>query len=74
MVEPIQHDEGKRRAALMVSLSTSDLEGYVHKAQAEVPADAAYAARLPIGVWRPDPPARSRALRRLSIGRAGDAG
>lgn len=36
IVEPIQHDEGKRRAALMVSLSTSDLAGYVKKAQAAV--------------------------------------
>ena len=32
-VEPILHDDGKRRAALMVNLSTSDLAGYVAKAQ-----------------------------------------
>ncbi|MBI0476981.1 efflux RND transporter permease subunit [Sphingomonas sp. MA1305] len=32
-VEPILHDDGKRRAALMVNLVTSDLAGYVAKAQ-----------------------------------------
>jgi cobalt-zinc-cadmium resistance protein CzcA len=35
-VEPILHDGGKRRAALMVNLKTSDLAGYVKKARAEV--------------------------------------
>lgn len=35
-VEPILHDSGKRRAALMVNLSTSDLAGYVAKARAAV--------------------------------------
>lgn len=35
-VEPILHDGGKRRAALMVNLATSDLAGYVAKAQAAV--------------------------------------
>jgi cobalt-zinc-cadmium resistance protein CzcA len=35
-VEPILHDGGKRRAALMVMLKTSDLDGYVHKAQAAI--------------------------------------
>ena len=35
-VEPILHDGGKRRAALMVNLSTSDLAGYVTKARAAV--------------------------------------
>ncbi|WP_084581862.1 efflux RND transporter permease subunit [Sphingomonas azotifigens] len=34
MVEPILHDDGNRRAALMVNLSTSDLAGYVDKARA----------------------------------------
>ena len=33
-VEPILHDDAKRRAALMVSLSTSDLAGYVQRARA----------------------------------------
>ena len=32
-VEPILHDSGKRRAALMVNLKTSDLAGYVQKAR-----------------------------------------
>ena len=32
-VEPILHDGGKRRAALMVNLKTSDLAGYVQKAR-----------------------------------------
>ena len=32
-VEPILHDSGKRRAALMVNLNTSDLAGYVQKAR-----------------------------------------
>ena len=35
-VEPILHDDLHRRAALMVNLSTSDLEGYVQKARAAV--------------------------------------
>jgi cobalt-zinc-cadmium resistance protein CzcA len=35
-VEPILHDGGKRRAALMVMLKTSDLDGYVHKAKAAI--------------------------------------
>ena len=33
-VEPILHDDTHRRAALMVNLSSSDLEGYVQKARA----------------------------------------
>ena len=36
MVEPILHDDGNRRTALMVNLSTSDLAGYVDKARAEL--------------------------------------
>ncbi|MDF0487528.1 CusA/CzcA family heavy metal efflux RND transporter [Sphingomonas sp. H39-1-10] len=36
MVEPILHDNGNRRAALMVNLSTSDLAGYVATARAEL--------------------------------------
>ena len=35
-VEPILHDGGKRRAALMVNLNTSDLAGYVEKARSAV--------------------------------------
>ena len=35
-VEPILHDDLHRRAALMVTLSTNDLEGYVQKARAAV--------------------------------------
>lgn len=35
-VEPILHDDAKRRAALMVSLSTTDLAGYVAKAREAV--------------------------------------
>ncbi|USI72582.1 efflux RND transporter permease subunit [Sphingomonas morindae] len=35
-VEPILHDDGNRRAALMVNLSTSDLAGYVRRAQAAI--------------------------------------
>jgi len=30
-VEPIQHDDGLRRAALMVNLKTRDIEGYVRE-------------------------------------------
>lgn len=36
IVEPILHDDANRRAALMVNLSTSDLEGYVQKAKAAI--------------------------------------
>ncbi|MBW6531330.1 CusA/CzcA family heavy metal efflux RND transporter [Sphingomonas sp. RRHST34] len=36
MVEPILHDDGNRRAALMVNLSTTDLEGYVTRARAAI--------------------------------------
>ncbi len=36
IVEPILHDDTNRRAALMVNLSTSDLEGYVQKAKAAI--------------------------------------
>jgi cobalt-zinc-cadmium resistance protein CzcA len=32
-VEPIQHDDGQRRAALMVNLNTRDIEGFVHTAE-----------------------------------------
>lgn len=35
-VEPIRRDDGKRRAALMVNLKTSDVEGFVRTAQAEL--------------------------------------
>ncbi|WP_277969372.1 efflux RND transporter permease subunit [Sphingomonas echinoides] len=35
-VEPILHDSGNRRAALMVNLKTSDLAGYVARARAAV--------------------------------------
>jgi cobalt-zinc-cadmium resistance protein CzcA len=35
-VEPIRRDDGKRRAALMVNLDTSDVEGWVKAAQAAV--------------------------------------
>ena len=31
-VEPIQHDDGLRRAALMVNLKTRNIEGFVHEA------------------------------------------
>ena len=44
-VEPILHDSGKRRAALMVTLNTSDLAGYVAKARAAVEGQV----RLPPG-------------------------
>ena len=44
-VEPILHDGGKRRAALMVNLNTSDLAGYVQKARAAVTAQV----KLPPG-------------------------
>jgi heavy metal efflux system protein len=35
-VEPIQRDEGKRRAALMVNLNTRDMEGYVREAERRI--------------------------------------
>ena len=35
-VEPIRRDDGKRRAALMVNLDTSDVEGWVEKARATI--------------------------------------
>jgi cobalt-zinc-cadmium resistance protein CzcA len=35
-VEPIRRDDGKRRAALMISLDTTDVEGWVKAAQAAV--------------------------------------
>ncbi|HEY0316512.1 MAG TPA: CusA/CzcA family heavy metal efflux RND transporter, partial [Sphingomonas sp.] len=44
-VEPILHDDAKRRAALMVNLETSDIEGYVGAARAAL----ARRVRLPDG-------------------------
>lgn len=35
-VEPIQHDEGLRRAALMVNLKTRNIEGFVHEAERRI--------------------------------------
>jgi heavy metal efflux system protein len=35
-VEPIQHDDGLRRAALMVNLKTRDIEGFVHEAERRI--------------------------------------
>lgn len=35
-VEPIQHDDGLRRAALMVNLDTRDIEGYVREAELRI--------------------------------------
>lgn len=35
-VEPIQHDDGQRRAALMVNLNTRDIEGFVHSAEQRI--------------------------------------
>ncbi len=35
-VEPIQHDDGLRRAALMVNLKTRDIEGFVHDAEQRI--------------------------------------
>ena len=32
-VEPIQRDNGQRRAALMINLATRDMEGYVRRAE-----------------------------------------
>ena len=37
-VEPIRRDDGKRRAALMVNLKTSDVEGFVRAAEAALKA------------------------------------
>lgn len=37
-VEPIRRDDGKRRAALMINLNTSNVEGWVKAAQAAVSA------------------------------------
>ena len=34
--EPIQHDDGHRRAALMVNLNTRDIEGFVQNAQRKI--------------------------------------
>jgi cobalt-zinc-cadmium resistance protein CzcA len=38
-VEPIQRDGGQRRAALMVNLSTRDIEGYVHRVEKTIAAE-----------------------------------
>ena len=35
-VEPIQHDDGLRRAALMVNLKTRNIEGFVHDAERRI--------------------------------------
>lgn len=35
-VEPIQHDDGLRRAALMVNLDTRDIEGFVREAERRI--------------------------------------
>ncbi len=35
-VEPIQHDDGLRRAALMLNLSTRDIEGFVRAAEKRI--------------------------------------
>lgn len=35
-VEPIQHDDGLRRAALMVNLKTRDIEGFVREAEGRI--------------------------------------
>jgi len=35
-VEPIQHDDGLRRAALMVNLGTRDIEGFVREAERRI--------------------------------------
>ncbi|MBB3475352.1 cobalt-zinc-cadmium resistance protein CzcA [Sphingomonas sp. BK345] len=60
MVEPILHDNGSRRAALMVNLSTSDLEGYVTRARRDRRQGGA-AARLSRRVRRAISPARGGA-------------
>ncbi len=40
-VEPIQRDSGHRRAALLVNLDTTDVEGWVRQAQAAIARDVA---------------------------------
>jgi cobalt-zinc-cadmium resistance protein CzcA len=35
-VDPIQHDDGLRRAALMVNLNTTDMEGFVREAERRI--------------------------------------
>ncbi len=45
IVEPILHDDSQRRAALMVNLNTSDIEGYVKAARATL----AREVKLPTG-------------------------
>jgi heavy metal efflux system protein len=44
-VEPIQRDNGQRRAALMVNLGTRDMEGYVRRAEATIKSEV----KLPEG-------------------------
>jgi heavy metal efflux system protein len=44
-VEPIQRDNGQRRAALMVNLATRDMEGYVRRAEATIKSEV----KLPEG-------------------------
>jgi heavy metal efflux system protein len=44
-VEPIQRDNGQRRAALMVNLATRDMEGYVRQAEATIKSEV----KLPEG-------------------------
>jgi cobalt-zinc-cadmium resistance protein CzcA len=46
-VEPIQRDEGKRRAALMINLNTRNIEGYVREAQRRIDASV----KLPDGYF-----------------------
>ncbi|MFM1943126.1 MAG: Cobalt-zinc-cadmium resistance protein CzcA [Verrucomicrobiota bacterium] len=38
-VDPIQHDDGQRRAALMVNLATRDIEGFVRAAEGRIEAE-----------------------------------
>ena len=45
VVEPIQRDDGQRRAALMVNLGGRDVEGYVKEAEARIKAEV----KLPDG-------------------------
>ena len=45
VVEPIQRDDGQRRAALMVNLGGRDVEGYVREAEARIKAEV----KLPEG-------------------------
>ncbi len=45
VVEPIQRDDGQRRAALMVNLGGRDVEGYVNEAEARIKAEV----KLPEG-------------------------